>query len=713
MSINNVIKLSVLSVVASSALYAADANNAKEKLEGVTVTANKVEENIQDVPQSITVLSGEILEEKGTKGVMDIISQIPNMHSSEMTGTMINFRGLNQSIFTQNNPVVMYVDGVPVADRTSFNLSMVNIERIEVLRGPQGTLYGKDAIGAVINVITKDPKNVTTGEVGLEYSSYNTQRATVSVSTPVVDDKLYVTVNGEIDKTDGWVTNTKTDDDKAGASEDKKFGVALKYKASDKLTAKLDIKTIDTEDNYAYATGSRETDLNKVKRELREKISIETDNYEKFDIDTQSLNLKYDTDALSINSITTRKTTHTDGLYDGDFISDNPMYPDSDGLYQWMDQEREEMTQELRVSNNAKEGMKWVAGAYFDKEEVIHNRYGWQFANYDPTTYAPTGGASYQDAPSTSNSQTQALFGQTMIPVNDKLEVTLGARAQKIKKDIDFEMYYLPVGTATTGQTPMSKFKAEKTWNAFLPKLAATYKLNDNLNTYVSISKGYMPGGFNFFSSSGKAESFEPQTSTNYEAGIKGSGDNITFSASVFRMNITDIHIYKIEQGGMMYLTDNAKEAHSQGIEFDFTYFPTDTLEISGALGFIDAEYDDYDAGDGKNLKGERIENTPTHNASFSVAYYAPKGYYARTDVKNAGEVEFFDASAKTMRKANGFTSANVKAGYRFDSWDLYGFVTNITNEEHIQSYQNNPSVGGLATFSEPRKIGFGAKYKF
>jgi iron complex outermembrane receptor protein len=150
-------KLLFISLIVSSILYAQEKVSI---LEDITVSANKIEENIQDVPQSITVISEEDLEDKGIKKVSDIIKEIPNMSmQNTANGKQTSFRGLNTSAFTNNNPIVIYIDGVPYYDRYDFDPSLANVEQIEVLRGPQGTLYGKDAIGAVINIITKTPSN--------------------------------------------------------------------------------------------------------------------------------------------------------------------------------------------------------------------------------------------------------------------------------------------------------------------------------------------------------------------------------------------------------------------------------------------------------------------------------------------------------------------------------------------------------------------------
>lgn len=698
---NKIILSIATAIILTNNLYAKDA----KQLGTVTVTANKVEENIQNVPQSITVIDEFTLEEKGIKNIEGVIKEIPNMRLRRLSGSYVNFRGLNSSMFTNNNPVVIYIDGVATSSRYGFDASLVNVARIEVLRGPQGTLYGKDAIGAVINIITKEPTNETIGSIGVEYGSDNYQQGTFNINTPVVKDKLYLGINGKINSDDGWQTNSYNGDDKASKYKEYSFGSSFLYKVNDKLSTKLVLKKEQTNDYWSnlqkLVTGSNIDDFN---RDDAKNVSYDVPTKETNDMTSQSLSVSYDADNFMFKSITTHKKTDYKGKYDSDY-SDAGTYL---GLKNSRNFEEDTYSQEFRVSSKNSEGVRWVAGAYFDKEDISQGPFGMEFPNYNPVTYAFIGNYT-MDSHSKSKSDTKALFGQAMIPLNEKLELTLGGRFQKVEKEIDLNMYYLPVNT--TGDA-MYSLKEKKSWNTFLPKVALSYKMNDTYIPYISISKGYMPGGYNYFASSGTASdnSFDPQKSTNYEAGVKAVLEDISFSASIFRMDITDIHIYK-ELGSGMYVTDNAKKAHSQGVEFDFNYFPSDEWEISGALGFIDAKYDDYDTGTAK-FDGKNIEKTPSHTASLSIAYHHPSGYYGRVDVKNTGAVNFYDDANKKFVKEDGHTVTDIKAGYKFSNFDIYAYVKNITNEEYIDTYLSKSSLS-LASFNDSRFVGVGVKYKF
>ena len=689
-------------------LWAAPSWSEEKKLESITVTANKIEEDVQEVPQSITVLNEMILDEKGIKDVGDLAREIPNMFmSTGVHGNAASFRGLNPSMFTNNNPVVLYIDGIPTTDRYSFGASLANVERVEVLRGPQGTLYGKDAIGGVINIVTKDPDNDWQGKVGVEYGRFNYMEGVFNFSGGLVDDKLFMGLNGQLRQDDGWITNIHEGmDNDADASKDRRLSGYLLYTPTDRFSARLILSHDLTEESWTkgYALPSG-TGIDGADRDDAETVDFDYPTEIDRDRFSQSLHMTYDFTPVTLTSTTTHSSLDMDGIYDADY-GNNPLY---DGLSQFNYTDLEGYTQELRLSSNNEAGIRWVSGVYLDREDRDQGPYGMEFPNYDPATYAFIG--NYEmNSESQTDSTTRAAFGQVMLPFGERFELTLGGRYQQIEKEIDLKMYYLPVGTAGPS---MFTLAGEKDWDVFLPKAALGFKLNDSWNTYLSYSHGYMPGGFNYFATSGSLDdnSFEPQQSRNYEAGIKGTFDRLRLAAALFYMEIEDIHVYKAYGTGLYY-TDNAESAHSQGIELEATYRLTDTVELSCALGLIEAEYDTYNAGGGISFDGEKIQNTPAYTAKAGITWMHPSGFYSRLDMRAAGKTYFYDDGNKDFVSEDAYVTFNAKIGYQAGAWEFYAYGKNLTDEDYILGFLSNSSLS-LVEYGDPLTAGLGIRYRF
>ncbi len=447
--------------------------------------------------------------------------------------------------------------------------------------------------------------------------------------------------------------------------------------------------------NIAYGSA----DINEVNRDDAEEVSFDTTDCEtEQEIFSQSLKLSYDFEVMTLTSITTHKYSELDYLTDGDY-GDDPTYA---GLTHFMHIDFENYTQEIRLAGNNETGIRWVGGLYFDYEDREEGPLGQQFPVY---------GYEYEmNCESDTESTTYAIFGQVIIPFKKRFELTLGGRYQYINKDYALDTYYLPVGTSGV---PMFSLDTGKDWSVFIPKAALSYSLNNNWNTYASYSEGYMPGGFNYFASSGTAEdnSFEPQRSKNYEIGIKGRLDRLRMAASIFYMNIEDIHVYKTS-GMEYYYTDNADSAHSQGVELELAYRLTDSIELTGSFGIIDAEYDRYDAGDGVSFDGKKIQTTPSYTANIGATYIHPKGFYSRVDLKATGETYFYNDINKSFDKEDAYITLAARIGYQTGSWDFYVYGKNLTDKEYITSYTPT-STYSLIEFGDPLTVGVGVRYRF
>lgn len=666
------------------------------QLQAVKVTANKMEEDPLDVPQSLTIINEIELQEKGIKNVTDVINEVPGMTYVDDRGTSVNFRGLNSSMFTMTNPVTLYVDGVGHSGRSGFDASLMNVQRVEVLRGPSSTLYGKDAMGAVINIITKDPTNTWEGRVGAEFGTQEYLNGYASANGPLVEDSLYFGFGAQFQKDQGYIDNEYPgNDNDIDYERDMRVNGYLLYKPNDNLRIRFSARHSHEKrgryHEYGMATGSTLDDFDP---DDSSTVSEDVNPDITEDDDSQSLRIEYSSDATKFDSITTHKYYRFDGFYDTDLNDD----PNNLGLTWFYDTKIRTVGQEFRLSSLNEEGFRWLCGVYGDMEKQEQGPFGQQ--------YWSGAVAMEMDARTKQDTYTLATFAQAMIPLGANFELTLGGRFQRITKSFDLDMYMGSVGATSV----IYNIKTTKHWNAFLPKAALTYDISDHWTTYLSYTHGYMPGGFNYMAMGGTLDdnTFNPELSKNYEIGLKAGYDDFTLGATLFYMDIEDIHVYK--QTGVTYATDNAKKAHSMGVEIEGTYRPIDTLKLSGAVNLIRAKYDDYDNGT-KKFDGEDIEQTPAYSIRLSAAYHAPSGFYARADGRHFGSRSFMDKNYN-YTKADPYTVIDTKIGYQFNNFDIYGYVNNVLGKRYVTGFRDN-SIAAIIGISAPRTLGLGVAYNF
>jgi len=678
-------------------------------LKAVTVTANKVEEKLKDVPQAITLITGEAIKEQGIRNVGDLVREIPNLSSSFLYSNDVNFRGINSSTFTNANPVVIYIDGIPQSNRYAYEALLDNIDRVEVLRGPQGSLYGKDAIGGVINIITKTPGNTWGGSAGIELANQGGRDLSFSTNGPLVKDRLFLSFSGKLGEKSGWIKNSFPGmNPDANRTDEQRFNLGLRYEISPQTQIRFSAAH-DEQSNYG-ADGGLVTfggDYRSLSRSAAKNASFDQKTVTKTKTDAQSLGLQHQFDRVTLDAIVTNKSIKMAGDYDVDWRSGDPLY---DGLNQFQHSTIETQTQEVRLSGGKAGATRWIGGLYFEQDEYRNTRYGMQ---YPGALMGMPGVNLDMDAPSTTKSATQAVFGQVMMPVMQDLELTLGGRYQRIKKDFDVAMYMQPVGT--TGAPPaISLSDASQTWNAFLPKAALSYAINSQWKSYASVAKGYLPGGYNYWPSSSveKENRFDPQTSINYEVGLRSDFGRLYLSAALFYMDIKDIHVYSFDRTTGMIMASNGGKGTSKGVELEASYLINDHWEISGALGLARATYDDYAAltsSGGAVSSGNKIEKTPSYTAKIGLQYTAGNGFYARGDVRGQGK-RYFDP--ENTLEDGAYTTVDVKLGYKTGPWDFYGYARNLTDTEYRTSV-NAQGSGSLVTFGEPRRLGVGVRYTF
>ncbi|WP_052310963.1 TonB-dependent receptor [Rubrivivax gelatinosus] len=674
------------------------------RAEQIIVTANKIEERLQDVPASITVLDGEALAQRGLHSIADVVRLVPNMSSSFVFSEEVNLRGLNASTFTNLNPVVLYVDGVPYSSRYAYDTLLEGVERVEVLRGPQGTLYGKDSIGGVINVVTRAPGPRWQGRAGVEVANQSGRAADFSLSGPLAAPGLTLALAGRVAGDDGWIDNHHGGtSENANDRAERRLALTLGWAPSERLDIKLALThDADRRDWIDGGLAPSGTSFAAYDRDDAENADYDVATRTKTITNAQALRLRWRLgDGRELNAVTTHKTLGVQGAYDRDWGS-LALY---DGLEQFQYSRFETWTQELRLSGGAPGGTRWVTGVYAERDRYRNTRYGMQYPGEAMGEPFGPGVDLDLDDPSTTRTTTAAVFGQAVVALAPRWELTLGARAQTVDKAFVSDYRLGPVGGS--GATVYA-LDAEHRWNALLPKAALRWQATPEWSVWASVAKGYIPGGYNFWTSSAveSENRFEPQTSLNYELGLRSAPGRLQLSAALFYLDIRDIHVYSYDAGSGQIFTSNAGRGHSYGAELEANYVLSDRWELDAALGATHAVYDEHgsDAAEGAN-----IERTPSYTLAVGLQYHDADGRYARVDLRGQGR-RWFDAA--NTRRSGAWTAVDLRAGWQRGAWDVYAWVRNAGDKQVVSSV-SEMDVGDLVVYGEPRRFGLGARWRF
>lgn len=641
-------------VILTNNLYANDT----KQLDTVTVTAQKTEENIQEVPIAMTVFDEFAIEDRKIESIQDVASYTSNFTLIDKSGGVHTpaIRGISNSlpvISSSSQPTSVIIDGIPVSNAQGFNATLMDIERIEVLKGPQGTLYGKEAEAGVINIITKKPNNETRGKIGAEFGSDNKKQYTFSASGPIVKDKLFVGVSAKHYEKDGFIKNTLL----GGYTNDKEndYGrVNLRYTPNDDLEISLISSKFKLNDGNLDFIGGTIPDKS---------MSTDIQGYDKSNTTSHALKVSYDINDYLLESITTYRNVKSDALHDYNFAE------------MIFNREHDKYSQELRLSNSS-DSFKWVAGIYADKYKLDEKTH-W---SYKPLI------------PSTQEGSSLGLFIHTDYAINDKFSFISGARYDKDDKKFE---------NSTT--------KLDLSDSEVSPKVSLKYQQDKNNMYYTTISKGYREGGFHPEAPNGYTKQYKKETLWNYEIGSKNTflDNRLIVNSSIFYMQIDDMQVktYPISGLNKSYV-DNAAKANSKGFEIGLNGKLTDSLELFGSYGYTEATFDEYSdtKGDYSGNKNQFVQN---YNYNVGIQYRDAKGYFARADLNGYGKT-YFDNANKNSRDP--YKLVNAKLGYEAEDYDIYLYGKNIFNKEYHSIGMYN---GKGVVFSQQREIGLQLAYRF
>jgi iron complex outermembrane recepter protein len=709
---------------------------ATDALEEITVTAQRREENARDVPISLTVFNATAIEQQNFQGVESYFSQTPNVSfTSEGTRDRkeLSLRGVSDQLNPDNNikegSFGFYIDEFNVAQGTS-NPEIVDIDRIEVLRGPQGTYFGRNAVGGAINITTKQPTNDFFAEASAQYSSFNTVDAHAILNLPIIDNVLAVRIVGRDETSDGNIKNINL----IGGGNDSKYTygkIIVRYTPTERLT--IDTTGTATNEHVGMRNGVPSGVLGDFSGGVLYSgppyngVAI-PDGVGFYPNNTTQVNFnRPQEDGTHLNYVTNRVKFDADAftvtnvvgyMYSNEFEGGDIDGSSLDLFYEQESIKRTSLSEELRFQSVPGGSVDWTGGLYYGHDSGHTTQY--TFAGADNPFGLPNG---FQVTSSLSDSSdvSTAIFGEGVWHIDPKVALTLGAR-------YTHETVYND-SFNTSGASVLNYVNGTATFNNFSPRLSLLYLASDQVNLYATISRGFKAGGLEAQPLPIKNDVYKPETLTNYEFGVKSeSADKrLRLDADVFYMDWKDIQAdFSVGQpapgGGVYFVTGIANVccARSYGFETEATALVVPGLTVGAGAGYDRAYYVKYtDAlkGDGTqgDLSGATLPNTPkwtlhadsqyTHKFSADVSGFTRLEWYYKGGIVPDQNSEFHTGFPWDVPAYNVW---NLRAGITRENWSVTAFAENLLDRKYYANAYEKAFVTGM--FLEPSYRNIGVK---
>ena len=663
-------------------------NNNLVQLGAVTVTAEKKEELLQNIPLSITSISSKQVEEYRLWNTKDLTAIVPNLYAGNSGDerNVISIRGITTTSY--DPAVATYVDGVNQFSLDTYIPQLNDIERIEILRGPQGTLYGRNAMGGVINIITKQPANNTNGFVELTFGNYNQQRYSAAIRTPIVKNKLFFGASGVFNKRDGYYFNEYNN-----TSFDKQKQLSangyLKYLPGNNWSVMLNFKIQNNKNDGAFPLVNGMEEAFKHPYKLNQNaVGQMTDNTKNTSISIYHLGTNVD-----FTSQTAWQNNHRyyEPPIDGDFSPLDIVTVANNYGSDWNNVKV--FTQEFKFNSSAKKSslFNWTAGVYF-------------FHQYNPNKQATQFGADaaiYGATPNTAVINTTkgkntgfALYGQADYMLTKKLSVVAGVRYDYENKYLNVEGEY----KTETGDIFVTRPDTSSAVNfdAFSPKLGLKYAVASNSNLFANYSRGFRTGGLTQLSvdpSQPPLHPYEPEYSNNFEVGIKNNflDYRLILNVTAFYTHVNNAQVPTLILPDAITVTKNTGELNSKGAELELFYKPIKGLEVDYSFGYTNAKYASLKLssnGEAIDLGGKKQIFTPDVTSMLTAQYNYLVGakhqvkMFVRAEWLYLGE-RYFDLS--NTIKQSPYSLLNTSIGASRKNIELYFWMRNIGDVKYIE----------------------------
>ncbi len=720
-TLRRALRLSCGFAALSMAIATAPAVLAQETQVGeVIVTAQKRSENLQDVPVSVTALAGERLQSTFAAGddILALSAKAPGLYAESSNGRAaprFYIRGLGNSDFdlAASQPVSIIQDDVVLENVVLKSSPIFDIDQVEVLRGPQGTLFGRNTTAGIVKFSSVKPSEETKARAAASYGSFNTLTFDGGVGGALIAGKVAARASVLVQHRDNWIDNGFTGKkDALGGFDEKAARLQVLFTPTEALTALFNVHGRDLDGTAAVfranilTKGSNKLNANYDRNTVY--FDAGAGNPQKYKGWGTSANIGYDFGDVTLTSITAYEETHgsSRGDIDGGNLTGPGFIPfpseSTDGIKQ-LDQ----VTQELRLASDTDGPLSWqVGGYYFDSSYQIRTDPG-----FAPATTLEQENTSW------------AVFGQASYKATEALTLTGGLRYTSDDKD-------LRVVSGPNPVAPVSVSDEKVSWD-----LSAFYDVAENVSVYGKVASGFRGPSIQgrdiaFFSPASVAQS---ETIMSYEIGLKSEllDRRVRLNGAVFTYTIDDPQFSAVGGGSNSNRLINANKAEAYGIELDGEFVVTENLVLTAGYSYAKTKIKDstlttavcaqctvtdpLNAAGQARIDGNPFPNAPEYTFDVTARYAVPFGadgeLFAYTDWKVQGMTNFFLYESKEFYSKGDF-EGGLKLGYaKLDgSWEAALFARNITDEDNLKGAIDFNNL--TAFVNEPRVIGLSLNVK-
>ncbi len=659
-------------------------------LPAMIVSADFRPNEAQDTPVSLTQIDSEIIESRGAQHIEDLLNLAPNVNvsSGAARGQYFQIRGIGErSQFSApiNPSVGLLIDGIDFS-RTGGAATLFDIESVEILRGPQGTIYGTNALAGVINMNSTEPSNEFDMHVETGIAEYNTRNVGVAVGGPLVEDTLLGRFSIYSHQSDGYMDNDFLGRDNTQDQDEVTARGHLKWLVNSDLTVDLNLLHLDIDNGYDAFT------LDNSRNSLSDMPGEDSQH-------TSAIALKTDyraNSALQLQSSLTYVQSDLTYSYDADWTYPG-IHPDAYAATEEFNRERENYSVELKALSNEdgwifNNTTEWAVGVYFlsqDEELDLNSDFGNLDNDYE-----------------TKNS---ALFGQLDTHLTDKLTLITGLRVEYFEADYK-DSNALDIDTSE---------------RLFGGKLGLNYQINDDQLTYTSLSRGYKSGGVNNNDAlpDDKRE-FDTEYMWSLEAGLKSrwlDGNLITNIAAFYSLRRDAQVKSSVFVGGGEFEDSiaNAARGKNYGLEADFDWLMHQDFRLFGALGLLRAEFDEYENPDisSNDIEGRRQAHAPNYQFTLGGEYYLTPHWTFSANME--GKDDFYFSNSHNS-KSGSYVIYNASLQYQKENWKVTLWGRNLFDKDYYTRgffFGNDPRNGyanqTYKQFGDPRVVGLTLSYDY